>query len=184
MAPVGTAYDGEVEDYPVPVSGLTVTTTADDGFGSLRFALIAANTLPGLQQISFDIAGAGPQTISLLSALPAITDEVIIDATTQPGYAGIPLVELDGSLAGANTDGLLFVAPGTVQGLIINRFSRNGIQVFQTSGVNIVSNYIGTDALGASALGNGFFGVSIWDSQQVKTFGQRDFRQPAQWAGY
>ncbi len=167
LAPVGTAYDGEVEDYAIPVSGLTVTTTADDGLGSLRFALFAANTLPGLQQISFDIPGTGPQTISLLSALPTINDDVIIDATTQPGYTGNPLIELDGSLAGSDTDGLLFVAPGTVRGMIINNFTRSGIQVFQTSGVNIVSNYIGTDALGTSALGNAIFGVNIQDSQQV-----------------
>ncbi len=166
LEPTGTAPDGEVEDYVVPICGTTVTNTADDGFGSLRFALICANSMPGVQEISFAIPGAGPHTISLLSALPAVVDEFIIDGSTQPGYAGIPLIELNGALAG-NTDGLVIRAPGTVQGLVVSRFAGSGIKVIGTSGVNILGNYIGTNALGSTAQGNAAFGVNIRDSQNV-----------------
>src|SRR5262245_52386643 len=85
----------------------TVTTVVDNGDnvtptpGSLREAIILANNEPGLDTIAFQI-GSGLQTIQPPSKLPDITDAVIIDGTTQPGFAGRPLVELDGSSAGGN----------------------------------------------------------------------------------
>ena len=51
----------------------------------------------GTDTIVFNIPGSGVKVISLLTALPEITDPVVIDATTQPGYAGTPLIELDGT---------------------------------------------------------------------------------------
>ena len=80
-----------------------------DGFVSLREAILAANnTANGVSadHIMFDIAGAGVQTISLLSALPSITDAVNIDAYSQTGASAntlsigddaVLLIELDGS---------------------------------------------------------------------------------------
>ncbi|MGH7140512.1 MAG: choice-of-anchor U domain-containing protein, partial [Pirellulales bacterium] len=78
----------------------TVTTTADSGPGSLRQAILNANANPG-SDITFDLPGSGPQTIQLLSPLPAVTANVTIDGSTEPGYSGTPLVVLDGSQAGA-----------------------------------------------------------------------------------
>ena len=49
---------------------LTVTNTLDGGPGSLREAIGCANILPGLDTISFAIAGPGVHTIRLLSPLP------------------------------------------------------------------------------------------------------------------
>ena len=43
------------------------------------------------------------QTIAPLSALPAITNPVLIDGFSQPGYGGTPLIEINGSQAGAAT---------------------------------------------------------------------------------
>ena len=41
-----------------------------------------------------------------------------IDGTTEPGYSGTPLVELNGAGAGSGTDGLLVQADNTtIQGL-------------------------------------------------------------------
>ena len=80
-----------------------------DGFISLREAILAANgsvNAGSPDQIRFNIAGAGLHTINLLSALPAITDAVVLDATTQPGFAGAPIIELNGAAAGAAADGL------------------------------------------------------------------------------
>src|SRR5438105_834129 len=71
----------------------TVTTTADSGAGSLRQAIADANATAGTDTIGFAIPGTGLRTIVLTTgALPAVTDPVTIDATTQPGYAGQPLV--------------------------------------------------------------------------------------------
>ena len=64
-----------------------VTNTADAGAGSLRQAIIDANTLAGADTIDFNIPGAGVHTISPASALPATTGPVTIDGYTQPGAA-------------------------------------------------------------------------------------------------
>src|SRR5213080_2212478 len=74
----------------------TVTTTANSGSGSLRHAIISSNGTSGPNTIDFSI-GSGPQTIAPLSALPAITQPVVVDGTTQPGFTGVPLIRLDGA---------------------------------------------------------------------------------------
>ncbi|MDA7979108.1 MAG: DUF4347 domain-containing protein [Pirellulales bacterium] len=66
----------------------TVTNTNDSGAGSLRQAIIDANNLAGLDTIEFNIAGTGPHTINVASALPAITDALIIDGTSQELFGG------------------------------------------------------------------------------------------------
>lgn len=143
---------------------VNATDDADDGVAdathtSLREAIIAANNHPGLDTIRFDI-GSGLRTIALLSNLPAIIDPVIIDATTQPGYQGTPLIELDGQLdvslftnpAAWKSVGLRFVAGNsTVRGLIINRFQTQ-LWMLGPEGNNIVQGcFIGTNASGTGA---------------------------------
>src|ERR1700722_17813808 len=83
----------------------TVSSTANSGAGSLRQAILNANSNPGTDTIQFSI-GTGQQLITPTSALPTITDPVVLDATTQPGYAGVPLIELTGGSAGSNVTGL------------------------------------------------------------------------------
>jgi CSLREA domain-containing protein len=62
---------------------------------SLREAIDAANANPGTDTIAFDIPGAGPHVIELCTLLPKLTDGgTIIDATTEPDYAGTPVVTL------------------------------------------------------------------------------------------
>src|SRR5688572_26206575 len=73
-----------------------VTVTADAGAGSLRQAILDANATGGPDDITFNIGGGGLQTISVLSALPDITEAVVINGTTQPGFAGNPLIEVRG----------------------------------------------------------------------------------------
>ncbi|HOW97072.1 MAG TPA: right-handed parallel beta-helix repeat-containing protein [Kiritimatiellia bacterium] len=80
----------------------TVTKTADSGDATLRWAIEAANTNPGPDTIAFSIAAA-PYRIRPASALPGIFGgggPVTLDGTTQPGYAGVPLVTLHGGTAG------------------------------------------------------------------------------------
>src|SRR5689334_6296695 len=67
-------------------SFLVDTTTDGTLINSLRQAILDSNASVGVPDtITFNIAGAGPHTLSLLSALPNITDPVIIDGLTQPG---------------------------------------------------------------------------------------------------
>src|SRR5260370_17654962 len=77
-----------------------VTNTADSGPGSLRQAILDANTKPGPDVIAFRI-GSGMQTISPLSPLPFVTDALLIDVTTQPGFADSPLIALNSDLLSA-----------------------------------------------------------------------------------
>src|SRR4051794_18085303 len=105
------------------------TTAADAGVGSFRQAILDANSHPGPDVINFSI-GSGVKTIAPTSALPTITEGVTIDATSQPGYSGTPLVELNGNVAGAGAVGLKIAADGsTVKGLDINNFNSFGILI-------------------------------------------------------
>jgi hypothetical protein len=116
--------------------GTPQNPTGADGTLSLREAIELANATAGPNTILFAI-GSGAQTINLLSPLPAITDPVVIDGTTQPGYAGAPLIELNGANAG-NTSGLYIPAGNsTVKGLVIDRFAYSGIDL-ETNGGNII----------------------------------------------
>lgn len=64
----------------------TVTNTADSGAGSLRQAIDDANANGGSDTIDFNIAGAGPHTITIgATELPEITGPTIVDGTTQSG---------------------------------------------------------------------------------------------------
>ncbi len=145
-----------------------VTTSIDallankgaDGFISLREAIIAANNTGGLDTIRFNIGGGGLQTISLLSALPTISGAVVIDGSTQGGFAGVPLIELKGN--GLNADGLALQGGGsTVRGLIINGFDQYGISLTGAGGNVIQGNYIGTNAAGTAAVLNKNGGIEI-----------------------
>jgi titin len=140
----------------------TVTSTADSGAHTLRQAILSANSHAGLDTIKFNIPGSGVHTIVPLSPLPAITDAVILDGTSQGGYAGTPLIELDGASAGSNVDGLDITAAGsTVKGLAINRFTGSGIAILSGSGNTITADYLGTDPTGTTAEGNGNYGILI-----------------------
>ena len=142
-----------------PQAVLTVTNINDSGFGSLRDQINQANASPGLDEIRFNIFGSGVHTITLLSALPTITDAVTIDGSTQPGFAGAPLIELDGSNfpAQRNTgvDGLRITAGGsTVRAMVINRFGDDAIELGTNGGNVVTGNFLGTDGTGTLARSN------------------------------
>ena len=139
----------------VVVAGQTTrlipTTNANDpGPGSLRQAITYADSLNGNCYIHFMLPGPG-YVITPLSPLPTITRPVLLDATTQPG---VGYVELDGSSAGTGASGLTITSGGCIiRGLVINRFDSDGIDVMSGEGNVIEGNKIGTDAMGAAALG-------------------------------
>jgi len=156
-------YESVTSAQTTALATYTVTNTNDSGPGSLRQAILDANANAGLDAIKFSI-GTGVQTISLSSALPSITDAVIIDGSTQPGYAGTPQVVLDGG--GTIADGLQLYGGSdgsTVRGLIIQNFTQDGIDVGASDGNTIVGNWIGLTADGTSAAGN-LNGINLWSS--------------------
>ena len=153
----------------VKADTFVVTTSNDNGPGSLRQAITDANAHPNIpgaprDVIAFSIPAAGVQTIAPFTPLPTITDPVIIDGYTQPGSTP----NTNGVSQGLNTnlnielDGIniplvpysvgLAISSGqtTIRGLIINRF-HTGILFKGGSGNVVAGNYIGTDPLGTFA---------------------------------
>ncbi len=113
---VGDAGDQDLSDEVCNTGG---TIFGAEMECTLRAAIEQANfTTAGLDTIEFDIAPGGQQSITSTSPLPVITDPVVIDGTSQPGFAGTPLIELNGSGAGENASGLIVSAGGaTIRGL-------------------------------------------------------------------
>src|SRR5262249_5164348 len=145
-----------LEDRLAPAATLTVNSALDgntrDAFLTLREALllnnrtlsVAALTTAEQAQVSGNptdsdtdtiafAVGTGVQTIELTSALPAITEAVVLDGTTQPGFAGSPLIELNGVNAGSAPGLEITAGSCTVRGLVINRFEGSGILITDRS---------------------------------------------------
>src|SRR5207244_9280750 len=149
-------------DAPDSTVGNAICETATSGECTLRAALQESAARPGGETVIFNIPGSGVHTITPSSPLP-MAFEVSIEATSQPGWAGSPLIELRGTSAGA-ADGLVVGGtasrPAIVRGLSINGFSGDGIEVF-SSGPNVIErNFIGTLPDGTTAMGNGGHGVN------------------------
>jgi|GEM_PF-2965824 len=149
------------------MSTYMVTTNADSGAGSLRDAISLANGHAGADSIQFNLP-AGQTSIAVSSALPAITDALTIDATTQPGYAGKPVVELNGASAGSSSGLLVMSSNVTIKGFAINRFALDGIDFSNASAtadisnITISNNFVGTDVTGEQSLGNGSVGINLF----------------------
>jgi Domain of unknown function (DUF4347)/Periplasmic copper-binding protein (NosD) len=157
------------QTYAGTLATFVVTSTSDAGAGSLRQAILNANAnSPAVDLITFNIAGAGVHTITLLSPLPIVTEGVIIDGTTQPGFAGSPLIRVDGVSAGGGASGLTFnnnSDSSVVRSLMFTRFGQSGIIIQSgADNITIAGNWIGTDGSGSTALGNGTDGIQILGS--------------------
>jgi parallel beta-helix repeat protein len=154
------------------LSTYQVTNVNDSGSGSLRQAILNANQHAGQDTITFNIAGSGVHTIVLRSALPTITGAVVINGATQHGYAGTPLIELDGASAGSGVDGLQVSAgSSTVRGLTINRFSDAQIKLDTKGGDVVAGNFLGTDSTGTHDFTTGGTGVLISNSNNDRIGG-------------
>jgi hypothetical protein len=160
-------------------TSLVVSTNADSGFGSLRDAINVANSHPGLDTITFNIPGSGVKTIAPLTALPTITNAVVIDGYTQPGAAeasqlgttNVPvlLIQISGTNITTSTNGMAITTSNSViRGLAINSFRNRGIFLSNGARSNrIESCFIGTDASGTLALTNNT-GIEInWGAENT-----------------
>jgi trimeric autotransporter adhesin len=136
----------------------TVTDAGDAGTGTLRWAIDQANGHAGPDSIVFDLPGSGVRVIALASALPSLSASTLLLGDTQPGYAGAPIVRLDGQDLPQNSRGLDTGGPGVlIRGLQIVRFAGPGIRVWHDY-VTIQGNRIGTD--GVAALANQGDGIA------------------------
>jgi CSLREA domain-containing protein/uncharacterized repeat protein (TIGR01451 family) len=151
----------------VPTATFTVNSADDHddaactaGDCTLREAINAANSNGVADTITFAI-GSGTKTINLLAALPMVTSNTTLDATTQPGYTGSPIIELNGASSGAATNGFNLLGSNcTIRGFVINRFTANGISINGSSNT-VTGNYIGTNVAGTAALANAETGIVL-----------------------
>ncbi len=163
----------------------TVTNTLDSGAGSLRQAILDANAATETSLISFQIPESDPNFIDVdaalaggdaqadvwriqpLTELPELTASVgiMLDGLTQTAFGGNPNplgpeIVLDGDSLFAR--GLTIrTSDHTIRGLNIQDFGRSGIDLFGGDRVVIVANYIGVDATGIVAAGNGRWGINV-----------------------
>ena len=174
----------EALEQRIAPANLFVTSNADNGAGTLRQAILLANSaaFPGPDLITFNIAVGGPFVIQPLSPLPEITEALTIDGysssagvqlagtqrNTDPfGTNAVLRVEIDCSLQGSG-HGLILGGTGgsKVSGLVIRgltgSINDNGHGIAIHSDNNAVEgNFIGTDVTGMLDRGNGSAGVSV-----------------------
>ncbi len=178
---------------PLPDGALiTVNSDADtnvrDGFLTLREAILVNNRTLAVSSltdqekaqvagspsdttrdwIGFSIGDGGVQTIFVTGGgLPFITDPVIIDGTSQPGFdygTNRPIIEIDASGAGRNEIGQFAAGieitggNSVVKGLVINGAPQDGI-LLRNGGENTISgNLIGSFLASDLADVSGVFG--------------------------
>ncbi len=138
-----TDANGNTSEFSTPVlvaDTIEVTNTNDSGPGSLRQAILDADAeTPGTNTITF--AMQGTQTIAPLTPLPTITEPVVLDGTTEGGYAGVPLIEVSGVNAGSGAVGLDVTAGNsTIRGIDIEQFG-TGIEL-TGGGSNLIENNV------------------------------------------
>ena len=151
---------------PFNVTASTVViNTAGSGLGSLRAAMLAANAMPGVQTITFNIPGvtpASPAVIAVQTPLPTISSSMVIDARTQPGYDNRPVVEVTWAGGDPAANGFTIDFDQTnvqILALAITGFPQFGIQSLQADSPGggahqIRFNTIGTDRFSAAGKGN------------------------------
>ncbi|MCH7480947.1 MAG: right-handed parallel beta-helix repeat-containing protein, partial [Chloroflexi bacterium] len=150
------------DDGDFLLNGICETAT-DNGVCTLRAAIEEANSEIGIDTIQFDLNGPPYIIVVGAAGLPEIDEGVIIDGTSQSGYSGSPIVQLDGAAVAG--DGLKITGGNsTVKGLVIRDFGGDGIELSGSNGSNVITNnYIGTILDGSSDAGNDV-GIRINDS--------------------
>jgi parallel beta-helix repeat protein len=159
----------------VPLTNL-VTTTADVGPGSLRAAIYYATDHPGTT-IRFNIATNDPGysngvfNIHLTGLLPPlVASGTVIDGSTEPGFAGKPLIFVDGSqmipeayAPGSATGLLIYSSDNQIKNLSFSGFNWNGLTLLYPDATNntISGCWFGLDFTGTHAAPNAYQGILI-----------------------
>lgn len=145
----------QTANFAATRQNFVVTNTNNHGTGSLREAITNANATVGPDKIVFNIPGSGVRVINLLNTLPEIIDPVSIDASTQPGYAGKPIVEVNGTAIGSANGFVIRAGGTTIRGLAIGGFNGlSAIWIRDCDNNFIQGNHIGVDGAGNLARPN------------------------------
>jgi len=139
---------------------------SSNGQITLRSAIEEANLLPGQHLVYFYISGT-PPLIQPLTALPAIIQPVFLDGTTQSGYSGTPLVQINGAYGGITLSG----GGSKIEGLSVNNSSGFGLTITNTVGNNISNNQLSGIVINSSNnnITNNIITNSISDGVSVTT---------------
>jgi len=142
----------------------TVTTTLDSGAGSLRQAIIDANSSGGKDYIYFNIptsdpgynAGAGVFSLNVSIILPSLDDPngVVIDGTTQPGYVSGQKPKIIVSGYGLPSPGSIFTISSGSNGNTIRGLMLGGVAADILT-INGDNNLIEKNEIRYSSTGNG-----------------------------
>jgi SdrD B-like domain len=155
----------------------TVTSNADAGAGTMRQAMTDAMLHVGKDTIRFNIAGAGLHTITLLSPLPLVEEDLVIDGYSQPGsskgnintcQAHNALIQLDGvnqSFNGINVDGSLSasVINAWISGLYLTGFD-HAVLIRDNARVSAFCNVISGNKKGTHAFGDNRTDFFVYDN--------------------
>jgi len=154
----------QLEERSVPAT-FVVSNLADAGTGSLRQALLNANSIAGNDTIRFSVAGS----IQLASALPAVTDTVTLAGNTAPGFNSAPVVGIDfngftglrfNGASGGSVVQSLGMADATGAGLTLN-----------AGQISVFGSYIGLQLNGVNAGSNSGDGIVINATSSGNTIG-------------
>jgi hypothetical protein len=161
--------------YGPPTVPLTnvVTTTADAGSGSLRAAIYYATDHPG-SVVRFNIPVTDPGysngvfNIHLTGQLPTlVANGMVIDGSTQPGFAGKPLIVVDASqilLETFTSDTVLvYSSSNQLKNISFSGFNWNGLTLEYADATNntISGCWFGVDPTGTNAAPNAYQGILI-----------------------
>ena len=166
---------------------------------TLAWAIVQANDNPGFDTINFDLGSGGRQTINITSniPLPAITDFVLIDGTSQPGFNPselTPVIQINGQYLGdisttspfyftptpnaygllINTGAIAASSTTTIKGLAIGGFTGSGIEIVDSNNVVILGSHIGADFDGITAMKNCSAGIVARNSGNIQIGGTDD----------
>ena len=160
--------------YGPPAVPLTnvVTTTADVGPGSLRAAIYYVTDHPGTM-VKFNIPDQRSRlqqrrlNIHLTGHLPPlVSNGMVIDGSTQPGFTSKPLIVVDGSQiipeTFTSTTGLLiYSSSNQVKNISFQGFNWNGLTLEYADATNntIAGCWLGLDSTGSNASPNAYQGI-------------------------
>ncbi|MCP4704410.1 MAG: T9SS type A sorting domain-containing protein [candidate division Zixibacteria bacterium] len=162
LSPSGFIVNSRDDEPDInPGDGICATV---DGDCTLRAAIMESNALPNVDTISFRIICEPILSLHPETELPAITEQVILNGSSQ--YGGY--VEISGDLitSGSTAASGLTISStmSEISGLLINRFPGAGITIKDANHNLIYNNIIGTDITGLENRGNLFHGIHIINS--------------------
>ncbi len=142
---------------------IVVSNTNDAGAGSLRQAILSANSTANIADtINFTIAGSGPHVIIPATPLPAVTDPLLIDGYSQPGAS-------PNTLAGGD-DAVLKIVVREALVIDTTNSTVRGLSIYQIQigpapgpkGNNVVEGcFVGLDPSGTNSFASPGFGVFV-----------------------